>query len=52
MKPHPQLKNCHGQNLSRVRIAAFGELGSGFLEICNNRTQPLVRIRNQTQPIV
>jgi len=44
MKPHPQLKDCYGQNLSRFRIRAVSELGTAFLESCDNRTQTPIRI--------
>lgn len=39
VKPHPQLKKRHGQNLSRLRIRAFNERGTAFLELSDNGTQ-------------
>jgi len=42
MKPHPQLKNCHSQNLGSLRIGTFDEFGTAFPEHRNNRAQALV----------
>jgi hypothetical protein len=39
VKLHPELKNCHREDLSCLQIGAFNERGAIFLESSDNRTQ-------------
>ncbi len=52
VKPHPELKNCHREDLSCFQIGAFNERGTIFIESSDDGTQMRLGVRNQTQPTV
>ena len=52
VKPHPELKNCYGKDLSCLQIGAFNERGTIFIESRDNGTQMRLGVRDQTQPTV
>ena len=52
VKLHPELKNCHREDLGCLQIGTLNERGAIFIESCDDRTQIRLGIRDQTQPIV